>query len=193
MTTVFTTPIIRQLLVIVAKTFLFLKGWKVVGETPKEKKYILIAAPHTSNWDFAFMLSIALTRNIDVRWMGKEQLFPKPFKSLMIWLGGISIARSSTNNTVSEMVGKFKAADKLSLLITPEGTRSKTEKWKTGFYHIAVEAKVPIFRGFIDASSKTCGIFDKFIPSGKLEEDMEKIKTFYRSKTGLKAELGIDK
>ncbi|MBQ77313.1 MAG: glycerol acyltransferase [Cellvibrionales bacterium] len=193
MTTVFTTPVIRHFLVVIARIFLFLKGWKVVGEPPKEKKYIFIAAPHTSNWDFIFMLCIALTKNIDVRWMGKEQLFPKPFKSLMVWLGGISIARSTTNNTVTEMVKRFKAADKLSLLITPEGTRSKVEKWKTGFYHIALEAKVPIFRGFIDAPSKTCGIVDKFIPTGRIEEDMEKIKKFYRTKTGINPKLGLDK
>ena len=193
MTTIFTTPVIRHILVVFAKTFLLVKGWKVVGDAPKEKKYIFIAAPHTSNWDFIYMLCVALTKNVDICWMGKEQLFPKPFKGLMTWLGGISIARSTTNNTVSEMVKRFKAAEKMSLLITPEGTRSKVEKWKTGFYHIALEAKVPIFRGFIDASSKTCGIFDKFIPTGRLEEDMEKIKDFYRTKTGLNPKLGIDK
>ena len=193
MTTVFTTPIIRHVLVLFAKSFLFLKGWKVIGDPLEEKKYIFIAAPHTSNWDFIFMICIALTKNIDVRWMGKEQLFPKPFKGFMVWLGGISIARSTTNNTVTEMVKRFKSVDKMTLLITPEGTRSKVEKWKTGFYHIALEAKVPIFRGFIDAPSKTCGIIDKFIPTGRIEEDMEKIKNFYRTKTGINPQLGLDK
>ena len=193
MTTVFTTPIIRHVLVLVAKSFLFLKGWKVIGDPPEEKKYIFIAAPHTSNWDFIFMICIALTKNIDVRWMGKEQLFPKPFKGFMVWLGGISIARSTANNTVTEMVKRFKSVDKMTLLITPEGTRSKVEKWKTGFYHIALEAKLPIFPCFIDAPSKTCGIIDKFIPTGRIEEDMEKIKNFYRTKTGINPKLGLDK
>jgi len=185
MKTIYTTPIFREALSLVARLFLRLKGWKVTGETPQYKKYILIAAPHTSNWDFVFMLCVVLSRKMDARWMGKQQLFKPPFHGVMKWLGGIAIERSKTNNTVDSMVNAFQSTSSLTLLITPEGTRSKVKEWKTGFYRIATAAEIPIVLGFIDASTKTCGFGDTFNPSGDIDEDMLKIKANYKDKTGL--------
>ncbi len=185
MKTIYTTPIFREVLSLVARLFLRLTGWKVTGETPHYKKYILIAAPHTSNWDFIFMLCVVLSRKMDARWMGKQQLFKPPFHGIMKWLGGIAIERSKTNNTVDSMVNAFESASSLTLLITPEGTRSKVKEWKTGFYRIATAAEIPIVLGFIDASTKTCGFGDTFNPTGNIDEDMLKIKANYNDKTGL--------
>ena len=185
MKTIYTTPIFREALSLVARLFLRIKGWKVTGETPQYKKYILIAAPHTSNWDFVFMLCVVLSRKMDARWMGKQQLFKPPFHGVMKWLGGIAIERSKTNNTVDSMVNAFQSTPSLTLLITPEGTRSKVKEWKTGFYRIATAAEIPIVLGFIDASTKTCGFGDTFNPSGDIDEDMQKIKANYKDKTGL--------
>ena len=185
MKTIYTTPIFREALSLVARLFLRIKGWKVTGETPQYKKYILIAAPHTSNWDFVFMLCVVLSRKMDARWMGKQQLFKPPFHGVMKWLGGIAIERSKTNNTVDSMVNAFQSTSSLTLLITPEGTRSKVKEWKTGFYRIATAAEIPIVLGFIDASTKTCGFGDTFNPSGDIDEDMLKIKANYKDKTGI--------
>lgn len=186
MKTIYATPIVRQILTIVARACLRLAGWKVVGETPQIKKYVLIAAPHTSNWDFIFMLLVVLSRKIDARWMGKQQLFRQPFHGFMKWLGGVAIQRSQANNMVDQMVSSFKSSDTMSLLITPEGTRSKVKEWKTGFYHIAVGAQIPIVLGFIDASSKTCGFAEIFTPTGDIDSDMIIIKECYKDKTGLR-------
>ena len=185
MKTIYTTPIFREVLSLIARLCLRLAGWKVTGETPKYKKYILIAAPHTSNWDFIFMLLVVLSRKMDARWMGKQQLFKPPFHGFMKWPCGIAIERSKTNNTVDSMVSAFESATSLTLLITPEGTRSKVKEWKTGFYRIAVAAEIPIILGFIDASTKTCGFGDTYNPSGDIDKDMLEIKANYKDKTGL--------
>ena len=186
MKTIYTTPIFREVLSLIARLCLRLSGWKVTGETPQYKKYVLIAAPHTSNWDFIFMLFVVLSRKMDARWMGKQQLFKAPFHGFMKWLGGVAIERSKTNNTVDIMVRNFQSAETMSLLITPEGTRSKVKEWKTGFYHIASKAELPIVLGFIDASTKTCGFGDTFIPTGNIDQDLLFIKQNYRDKTGIR-------
>lgn len=185
MKTIYTTPIFREVLCIVARICLRLAGWKVTGSTPQYKKYILIAAPHTSNWDFIFMLLVVLSRKMDARWMGKQQLFKPPFNGFMKWLGGVAIERSKTNNTVDIMVSNFQSAETMSLLITPEGTRSKVKEWKTGFYHIAEKAQLPIVLGFIDAPTKSCGFGDTFYPTGNIDEDMPLIKANYKDKAGI--------
>jgi len=185
MNTIYATPVFREILSLVARICLRLTGWKVTGETPQHKKYILIAAPHTSNWDFIFMLFVVLSRKMDVRWMGKQQLFTPPFSGFMKWLGGVAIERSKTNNTVDIMVSNFHSAKTMSLLITPEGTRSKVKEWKTGFYHIATKAQLPIVLGYIDASTKTCGFGDTFNPTGNIDEDMLLIKANYKDKIGI--------
>ena len=137
------------------------------------------------------MLCVVLTRKMDVRWMGKQQLFKQPFRWLMIWLGGIPIERSKTNNTVDSMVNAFNENQTLTLLITPEGTRSKVRQWKTGFYHIAVAANVPIVLGYLDSRYNSCGFGPVFERSDNIDNDIEAIKQHYKDMVGLRPDLGV--
>lgn len=191
MKTIFTTPVFRELLSLVARAFMRFKGYKITGENPPYDKYVLVCAPHTSNWDFIYMLCVVLSRKMDVRWMGKRQLFRQPFKYIMIWLGGIPIERSTANNTVDTMVDAFNSNDRLTLLITPEGTRSKVRQWKTGFYHIAKAANVPIVLGYLDARYDRCGFGPVFERSDDIDQDIAAIKHHYKDMVGLRPELGV--
>ncbi len=187
-TTVFSTPLLTPLLRLLAVFILKLSGWKVVGKAVPQPRYVLIAAPHTSNWDFPLMLLAVLALRLNLFWMGKDSLFFFPVAGLMKWLGGIPIDRSQSNNMVQQTVEQFRQQEQLVILIPPEGTRSKVERWKTGFYRIANLAEVPILLGFIDTSRKELGLADFFIPGGDLEEDMQKIRAFYAHKRGIRPE-----
>jgi 1-acyl-sn-glycerol-3-phosphate acyltransferase len=187
-TTVFCTPIITPLLRFIAILALKLIGWKSIGSNVTVPKCVLIGAPHTSNWDFPLMLMVVLELRLQVFWMGKHTLFPFPFGGLMKWLGGIPIDRSKSHNVVYEIVRKFRQHENLVILIPPEGTRSKVSTWKTGFYHIANNAGVPILLGFVDAEKKQGGLSDFFYPTGNLEADMKEIRAFYAEKKGINAE-----
>lgn len=187
-TTVFNTPVITPLLRCIAVVVLKLIGWKAVGKEMPNARFVLIGAPHTSNWDFPLMLLIVLKLRLQVFWMGKHTLFPFPFASLMKWLGGIPINRSKSHNVVNDTVRLYRENSQLVVLVPPEGTRKKVEKWKTGFYHIANNAEVPILMGFVDASRKEAGLADFFYPTGDLEADMAEIRRFYASKQGLRPE-----
>ena len=156
-----------------------LSGWKVEGELPEGKKFVVIAAPHTSNWDLPFMLGVALHFRVRLHWMGKDSLFKPPFGWFMKALGGIPIDRSKTNDVVSQMVTVFDQAEKLAVAIPPEGTRSKTRYWKTGFYNIAHGAGVPIVFGFLDYQRKVGGIGMTMHTTGDYETDLEIVKSFY--------------
>ena len=176
----FSTFIIKDILWLISKLFLWITGWKVVGAVPKDKKFVMIAAPHTSNWDLPYMLAICFVLKARPYWMGKEQIFKFPFKGLMKWTGGIPIDRSKTNNVVDATAEIMKNSDELIVTIPPEGTRSKVKYWKSGFYHIANLSEVPIVMGFLDYKKKEGGIGEMIQPTGNLEEDMVKIKAFYQ-------------
>ena len=183
--TIFSTPIIRPLLRGIALVMIRLSGWRVRGELPSERKYVLIGAPHTSNWDFVLMMLFMFAMRMEVHWMGKHTLFPWPLAGLVKWLGGIPIDRRQANNTVDQVIGHFRKHPELVVLIPPEGTRRKVERWKTGFYHIAAGAGIPIVLGFIDASRKEMGLLGVFHPSGDIERDMPLIQAHYKSVVGL--------
>lgn len=187
-TTVFSTPLITPLLRVIAIVILKLTGWKAVGEEIGNPRFVLIAAPHTSNWDFALMLLVVLKLRLELYWMGKNSLFPFGFGWLMRWLGGISIDRAKSHNVVNETVRQYREHESLVILIPPEGTRSKVTTWKSGFYHIANNANVPIMMGYIDAATKEAGLADLFHPTGNLKQDIREIRAFYSKKIGLRAE-----
>ncbi len=187
-TTVFSTPILTPLLRLIAIAILKLVGWKAVGKEIEDRRLVLIAAPHTSNWDFPLMLLVVLKLRLKIFWMGKHTLFPFPLGWLMKWLGGIPINRSKSHNVVNETVNRYKQEEDLVILIPPEGTRKRVEKWKTGFYHIANAAEVPILLGYVDAAKKEAGLADFFHTTGDLESDMQEIRAFYASKQGIRAE-----
>jgi 1-acyl-sn-glycerol-3-phosphate acyltransferase len=179
--TIFDTPVVNTVLRNLSIVFLKLAGWKVEGSLPQGgHKSVLIAAPHTSNWDLPYTLMVAFALRLNVYWMGKESIFKPPFRGLMMWLGGIPVRRDSSNNLVAASIEAIKAADgPLQLIVPPEGTRSKARYWKTGFYYIAVGAQVPIVMAYMDYSRKVSGLGPVFIPTGNIEVDMAAIQTFY--------------
>ena len=183
--TVFSTPIITPILRGISLIGLKLIGWRAIGEPLQHQRCVLIAAPHTSNWDFPLMLMIVLKLRLRIYWMRKHTLFPFPVGWLMKWLGGIPINRAASHNVVNETIRQYSENDELIVLIPPEGTRSKVDRWKTGFYHIANNANVPILLGYVDAKNKAAGFADFFTPTGDLEKDMSEIRKFYKEKTGL--------
>lgn len=187
-TTLFRTPVLNRLLAAIATGILKTSGWRVVGAPPATERYVLIAAPHTSNWDFPMMLLAVLKLGMDVHWLGKSSLFRRPFGGVMRWLGGIPVDRSKSNNLVPQLTALFDRREELVLLIPPEGTRAKVERWKSGFYYVAAGAGVPILLGFIDASRKELGFGPLFQPSGDYYADLPRILSFYRDKSGLNAD-----
>jgi 1-acyl-sn-glycerol-3-phosphate acyltransferase len=185
--TMFNTPLIATLLRAISLLVLRLSGWKVEGSMPADiDRCVMIAAPHTSNWDLPFTLMIAFALRTPIYWMGKESIFHFPFRRLMMWMGGIPVDRSKSNNMVAASIAALQAAEHLVLIVPPEGTRSKVTRWKTGFYHIAHGAGTPILLGFLDFHRKVGGIGPVFHPSGNIDADMDEIKRFYAPIKGKK-------
>ena len=188
--TIFTTPLVSPLFRAISLTYLKLAGWTVEGQLPEHaRKSVLIAAPHTSNWDLPMTLMVAFALELHPHWMGKASIFRAPFGGLMRWLGGIPVERSQSNNLVESSARAIQnASGRLQLIVPPEGTRAKTRHWKTGFYHIARSAQVPIVMAFMDYGRKRSGLGPLFEPTGDLESDMAAIKAFYKPFTGKNAD-----
>jgi 1-acyl-sn-glycerol-3-phosphate acyltransferase len=166
-----------------------LGGWKITHFLPKDiKRCVIMAAPHTSNWDFMYGMGAIKIMKLRMRFTIKKEWMKFPLKKLMHNLGALPIDRSqkpdgTKKGTVEAIADLFKTREELLLLITPEGTRSKVEKWRTGFYYVAKEANVPIALGFMDYRTRTCGI-DKIIYPTDFNKDMKEIMTFYATKVG---------
>ncbi|MBF0204765.1 MAG: lysophospholipid acyltransferase family protein [Desulfamplus sp.] len=177
--TIFDTPIVKSIMHWLSRFFLYVTGWKAEGKRPNFKKYVLIAAPHTSNWDFVYTLLVAFALKINIHLMGKQELLKPPFGPILKWLGVIPIDRSKSNNMVTLMIQTFDEHEELAIVIPPTGTRQKVMYWKSGFYHIAKGANIPIVMGFIDYGRKTGGLGPYIIPTGDIEFDMLKVHAFY--------------
>lgn len=187
--TMFDTPIFKTILRWFSIITLKLLGWKVEGEIPRDlKKCVMIAAPHTSNWDLPYTLMTAFALNAKVYWMGKEQIFKSPYRGIMMWMGGIPVDRAKSTNMVQASIDAIHGNDQLFLIVPPEGTRSKVTYWKTGFYHIAQGAGVPILMGFLDFQRKTSGIAGSYMTTGDIEVDMKHIKSIYAPIKGKKSD-----
>ncbi len=182
--TIFTTPVLRTFLRIISLILLKTLRWKAVGTLPKQNKYIIIVAPHTSNWDVFYGFILAFNLKIDARFLAKKELFRWPFAPIIKWLGGIAIDRSSHSNIVDKIVKIFNENEKFVLAIAPEGTRHKVDYWKSGFYHIAKEANIPIVLAFIDYGTKTGGAGPLLYPSADINKDIITIRNFYLNKKG---------
>jgi 1-acyl-sn-glycerol-3-phosphate acyltransferase len=182
--TIFNTPVARSILRGISLFFLKTLRWKTAGQLPEIPKYVIIVAPHTSNWDLFYGIIIALALKLDAYFMAKQQLFRWPFGPIMKWLGGVPIDRSASDHTVDQVIRKFYENEKFVLAIAPEGTRRKVKYWKSGFYHIAEGAHVPILLGFLDYNTKSGGAGPLVMPSGDLDYDMQVIRNFYQSVTG---------
>ena len=167
-----------------AEFFLRLRGWQAEGDIPAATKYVLIAAPHTTNWDLFYFLAIARAMGVDVRWMGKQSLFRGPMGTIMRALGGIAIRRGRSGNRVNQIAETFASVDSLVITVPAEGTRAYVPHWKSGFYRIALAAKVPIVLGYLDYARKRGGLGPEVIPTGNVREDMDEVRAFYEGITG---------
>jgi len=159
-------------------------GWDVTGSLPPGGKYVLIAAPHTSNWDLAFTIAAGFVFRIRISWLGKDAIFNKPFGTIMRWLGGIPIDRSHSQGQTEQIADLFRNSEKLVVAVPPSGTRKKVGHWKSGFYWIAHSAQVPILCGYLDYSTKTACLGYSFTPGDDIKSDMDKIREFYKDIKG---------
>lgn len=169
---------------IAARAFLEATGWQPEGERPTARRYVLIAAPHTSNWDLAYLLALAEIFAVRVSWLGKSPLFRPPLGWLMRRLGGVPVRRDRRANLVAQVAETFARTSDLALVVPAEGTRGYTSHWKSGFYHIARSARVPIVLGYLDYSRRRGGFGPAFEPTGDLRRDMDRVRAFYADKVG---------
>ena len=165
-----------------------LLGWRPKGEVPPEPKMVVIAVPHTSNRDFIPGILAAWALGLKVSWIGKHTLFRWPYGWFMRWIGGIPVERHVRARVVEQMVGAFDEAESLYLMVAPEGTRRPLPYWKSGFYHIAVGAGVPIALGFINGAEKRLGLGPLLVPTGDIGSDMDQIRAFYADIPGIRPE-----
>ncbi len=182
--TIFNTPGLETLLHRASRIILSLAGWRLEGRLPSIPKFVLVGAPHTSNWDLPYTLLMAFAFRARIHWMGKKSIFRRPFKGFFQWLGGIPVERSQSDNLVEHSVRQFRQKEHLILTIAPSGTRKHVIRWKTGFYHIACGAGVPIVLGFLDYRRKIGGFGPLIYPSGDIATDMATIRNFYDGVAG---------
>jgi 1-acyl-sn-glycerol-3-phosphate acyltransferase len=166
--------------------------WRVEGRLPHHTRAVVIAAPHTSNWDLPFMLAVSWVLGVRPAWLGKHDLFRPPFGALMRWLGGIPVDRRAPGGMVAQAAARLRAADHLLLVVPPSGTRSRAPHWKSGFYYIASAAGVPILCTFLDYRRRVGGIGPTVVPSGDVAADMAIIRAFYAPIEGLRPEQATE-
>lgn len=168
----------------IARAFLRLTGWQFESALPATRRFVLIAAPHTSNWDFVYMMAMAWLTGVRLSWMGKAALFAPPHGWLFKALGGLPIRRDARSNLVQQSAARFASAQDLVLAVPAEGTRERAAVWRSGFYHIARLAEVPIVLGYLDYARRRGGLGPAVRPSGDVRADMERIRAFYADKVG---------
>ena len=173
----------------IGKFWMWINGWKVEGAIPEGKKFILVGAPHTSNWDFAHGMAAVYIYRLKVSWLGKHTIFKRPFSGFMKWLGGIPVKRKMSHGLVDEIAKHFAQKKELIIAMSPPGTRGKTEYWKSGFYWMALKAQVPILCAALDYGKKRVTLGLSFMPTGNVRNDMERIREFYRGIQGKRPEL----
>ncbi len=169
---------------LIGKTFLKLAGWRWEGGIPEKHRFVLIAAPHTSNWDLAYMLAFSWIVGVKLSWMGKHTLFKGLKGKALLAMGGVPVDRRAANGLVGQMVDLFAERDELILTIPPEGTRGHVERWKSGFYYIARGAGVPIVMGYLDYANKIGGFGPTLHTTDDVAADMDAFRAFYGDKTG---------
>mgnify|MGYP003338348585 CR=1 FL=1 len=168
------------------RLYLRIAGWHVEGSLPPDlHKAVVIAAPHTTNWDMPHMIAVAWAVGVRPSWIGKKSLFKFPFGWFMRALGGVPVDRSKRENLVDQTIARFAEADRLFLVIPPSGTRSRAKHWKSGFYHIARGAGVPVLCSFLDYPSRTAGLGPCLKMTGVVSADMGRIREFYSGIRGL--------
>lgn len=159
-------------------------GWQIQGQLPQQAQYLIIVAPHTSNWDFIVGLLARFALATHIHFLGKHSLFIKPWGWFFSAIGGTPVDRRKTNNLVDAVADLFKQDANYKLALAPEGTRSQVTRWKTGFYHIAYKAQVDIVPVALDFKLKQVIITNPLTPTGNIEQDMQQLIDFYRSVSG---------
>ena len=167
-----------------ARCILGLVGWRTHVIPPPTSRYVLIGAPHTSNWDFVVALLLMAAERIPIRLMGKDSLFRGPTGVMMRSLGAIPVYRDQKANLVDQVAEIFTQHENLVIGLAPEGTRAKSTRWLTGFYYIALKANVPIVMAYLDYGNKVCGLGPSFYPTGDIQADFEIIRNFYSGIVG---------
>lgn len=166
------------------RSFLHAFGWEVEGGAPTVRRAVVIAYPHTTNWDLPFTLACAYALDLDIRWLGKKVLFRPPYGWAMSMLGGIPVNRSKSTKLVDAIIETLEPLSDCLVIIPPEGTRGRAGRWKSGFYWVAHGANIPIILGYLDYSRRRGGLVQILEPSGDLEADFEKIKAYYAGVEG---------
>ena len=166
-----------------AYLFLRVTGWRVTGKVPEHGRFICVTGPHTSNWDFVYGLTAAIAINLDIHWLGKDTLFKQPLKHIMFWSGGIPIDRSNPQGVAEEVADKIRQAGDMALIITPEGTRSKVGKWKTGFLRIAAMSDSVLVITTVDYANKVVDLGEVLTPGEDMAADIEFIRSRFSQVT----------
>jgi 1-acyl-sn-glycerol-3-phosphate acyltransferase len=172
----------------ISRLILSAMGWQLDARLPPEKKFVITGAFHTSNWDFPVGILGMWALGLKASWVGKHTLFRGPLGPIFRFLGGIPVDRTVHTGFIQRIAELYKSRDEMALTIAAEGTRSRTEHWKTGFYFIALEAGVPIALGYIDYGKKRLGVGATLYPTGNIKQDFAVIRAFYQDKTGLRPE-----
>ena len=170
--------LVRRLLLVLYRW----KGWRIEGRAPDVDKFVLLGAPHTSNWDFIFFLGATHELGIRPSFVGKNTLFKWPATNFMLDMGGIPVDRNKRANYVEQVAQAFADHDDLALVIAPEGSRTFRGSWKSGFYHIAMAAGVPIVPAWVNHETMRGGVGEPIMPTGDYQADLAKIAAFYREK-----------
>ena len=171
-------------LIWLGKLLMKITGWKTIGHLPKDQRVVIVAGPHTSNWDFVLAMSLILSLDVNLHWVGKHSIFKKGFRRLLRRMGGIPVNRANPEalkNEIHNVTEKFKG---FIIVISPEGTRKKVERLKSGFLRIANETNSKIMTAGVDFSKKTIELGDFFSPSGDVEKDLKFVKEYFANFTG---------
>jgi 1-acyl-sn-glycerol-3-phosphate acyltransferase len=185
MRTIYNTPVVTHLLRLVAKLGLRLTGWKLESPGDIKPPMVLIGAPHTSNWDCLLLVVLALELRVTVCWLGKHTLFRWPLGGFMRWVGGIPVNRTERSNQVERTAQFLRDHPDILLCVTPEGTRRKVERWKSGFYYISYLSGAPMLLTAIDADARYVRMPGTFVPTGDAEREIPAIQQLYRGYTGI--------
>lgn len=162
-----------------------LRGWRLAGQAPALSKYVVVLAPHTCNWDFPLAMLAASGFGIRLSWLGKHTIFRWPVAWFLRGIGGIPVHRERHDGLVGQITEAFAAADTLVIGMTPEGTRTATPYWKSGFYHMAQSAGVPIVLASLDRPTRRITLGPVVIPSGDPAKDMAPVRAFYAGARGI--------
>jgi 1-acyl-sn-glycerol-3-phosphate acyltransferase len=163
--------VIRRLASVVLRAL----GWRIEGEMPRERKFVLVCAPHTSRWDLSLTLLAGTAAGVRVSWLGKHTLFWRPNGWLLTWLGGVPVDRVGGKDAVPQIARRFEEQDDLVLAISPEGAKRRQEYWRSGFWHVALAARVPLVVASLDWATRVCRVGPVIVP-GDLEADMDRIR-----------------